>query len=358
MDEDEIVVTSPAAINRSSPPSDNSAQQNGEPNGEPEHGAKPTRPIKFAKDYTPPTANNDELEDDLEHFGFDQSQLKNLMSKRESHFDATMQRPHFQTREDRENERRRVLNGSGSKRLNGWKPASRTTREGQRPMKKVKRASGEGLVIEGTGSKFNSIRHNGPALNNIRLTDWILFDPISHEFPLPNGKDPPALFQKFMRYEAGNSRILEYNPTSECVRLKSTPESLQGKTITYTSEGPKIADEKPNVQPPSQAPAEPPRRRGGPGRPRKRGGRAGRGGAIGGANVRSPAGSTAGRGTSLNGGIKTQVTATTRPSRKSEATVKDESERDSGSESPLTDIEESIEAGDSQDGDSSLTGLS
>ena len=156
MDEDEIIVTSPATITRSSPPSDNSAQQNEELNGEAEQTTKPTRPIKSAKDYIPPTANNDELEDDLEDFGFDQSQVKSLMSKRESHFDATMQRPHFQTREDRENERRRLLNGSGSKRLNGWKPTSRTTREVQRPAKKVKRVSGEGLVIEGSSSKFNN----------------------------------------------------------------------------------------------------------------------------------------------------------------------------------------------------------
>ena len=161
-----------------------------------------------------------------------------------------------------------------------------------------------------------------------------------------------------MRYESGNTRILEYNPTSECVRLKTTPDSLQGKTIIYTSEGPKIADQKPSIPLKSQAPPEPPRRRGGPGRGRKRGGRGGRGGAVGGPKDRSPPGSTAGRGGNRSGSMRTRATATTRCTRKSAATVQDESERDSGSESPLTDIEESIEVGDSQEGDSSLTSLS
>ena len=368
MDEDEIIVTSPTTIIRSSPPVENSVQQHEEPNGQPERGAKPTRPIKLAKNYNPHTANNDELEDDLEDFGFDQGQVKNLLTKRESRFDATMQRPHLQTREDRENERRRLLGGSGSKRLNELKPTSGVRREGQRPAKKVKRISGEGLVIEGTGSKFRSPEYILGGLAYMCLTDWILFDPNSHDFPLRNGKEPPALFQKYMRYEPGNIRILEYNPTSECVRLKTTPASLRGKIITYTSEGPKIGlklkIEIPPAQPQAQpqAPPAPPKRRGGPGRPKGRGGRGGRGGAVGGAvggaSIRSPAGSTARRGDVSKGSMRTRATTTARAPRKSEAIVKEESEGDSGSESPLTDIEASMEVGDSQEGDSTSTSLS
>ena len=157
-----------------------------------------------------------------------------------------------------------------------------------------------------------------------------------------------------MRYEPGNIRILEYNPSSECVRLKTTPESLQGKMIVYTNEGPKIADEKPSIPLKSQAPPDPPRRRGRPGRARKRGGRGGRGGVVSGASGRSPPGPTAGRRGNRSASTRTRATATTRPPRKSAATVQD----DSGSESPLTDIEESIEVGDSQEGDSSQTSLS
>ena len=362
MDEDEIIVTSPTTIIRSSPPVENSVQQHEEPNGQLERTAKPTRAIKLTKNYNPPTANNDELEDDLEDFGFDQSHVKNLLTKRESRFDATMQRLHLQTREDRENERRRLLGGSVSKRLNELKPTSGVRREGQRPAKKVKRISGEGLVIEGTGSKFRSPEYILGGLAYMCLTDWILFDPNSHDFPLRNGKEPPALFQKYMRYEPGNIRILEYNPTSECVRLKTTPASLRGKTITYNNEGPKIGIKLNNeifpAQPKSQASPAPPKRRGGPGRPKGRGGRGGRGGAVGGASIGSPAGSTARRGGISKGSTRTRATTTTRASRKSETIVKEESEGDSGSESPLTDIEASMEVGDSQEGDSTSTSLS
>lgn len=175
-EQDTIALTSPSTLTRSSPPSDTSAQQeqekansvrNGEANdsnssSEEDQPLKPTKTVKLPHQYAPPAANTDSLQDDLEDFGFDPRRVKDLMSKRESFFDATMQRPHFQTREDRENERKRLLNGSvratGSRpKPNGIKPVGVATRGEQRPVKKRK-VSGDGLVIEGSSSKSNFIR--------------------------------------------------------------------------------------------------------------------------------------------------------------------------------------------------------
>lgn len=156
--DEEILVTTPDDPNNSSSSSSSSesTQQSDQPNEEPSAPPKQPLPIKHPRTYAPPGANTAELEDDLSDFGFDQRQVKDLMRKREFQFDATMQRPHFQTREDRENERKRLLHGSaGRKAQNGWKEAGRAaaTRDGQRPVKKRK-VGAEGLVLGGSGSEF------------------------------------------------------------------------------------------------------------------------------------------------------------------------------------------------------------
>ena len=77
--------------------------------------------------------------------------------------------------------------------------------------------------------------------NRVRLTspaDWVLFDPIK-SFPrqFPN---PPKFMHDYTCYEPGNERVLEYNLVSNSVRIKSTPEVLQGKTVRYEQDGPKL----------------------------------------------------------------------------------------------------------------------
>lgn len=187
-------------------------------------------------------------------------------------------------------------------------------------------------------------------------TDWILFDPRAHDLPLPSGREPPVLFQKYSRFEAGNARVVEINRVSGCVRLKSTPDSLAGKSITYSNDGPKISDL--TQQPPalstaqlkSQAPPPPTPKRG-PSRPRGRGGRGPRGGRGGRGN-----GGVQGQRENVSGGMKAKATITVRPmTRKAVAApvVTKPVESDSGSESVLSEsvlseAEESIEVVDSQ----------
>ena len=83
------------------------------------------------------------------------------MSKRESFFDATMQRPQFQTREDRENERKGLGMGLVGARRGVFRamPGTMGTpireAQAQRVGKrvKVKGEKAEGLVVEGNGSE-------------------------------------------------------------------------------------------------------------------------------------------------------------------------------------------------------------
>lgn len=104
------------------------------------------------------------------------------MSKREFFFDATMQRPHFQTREDRESERKRLGSGNGRSRgggpkPNGVKPVGVATRGEQRPVKKRK-VGGEGLFVGGSRSMSNLVQLVKAYANVLTR-----LDPLRSQFP-------------------------------------------------------------------------------------------------------------------------------------------------------------------------------
>lgn len=119
-DPDEITVASLATM--SSPPPQPVAENlhPDSPHQDAEVEAGPEPAVKKAKkerrlqpnDYRPPAGNETELKSDLLEFGFGAKTVKSLMAKRELITDSTMQRPHGQTRENRENERKGVVAGS------------------------------------------------------------------------------------------------------------------------------------------------------------------------------------------------------------------------------------------------------
>ncbi|KAK3679021.1 hypothetical protein LTR78_001474 [Recurvomyces mirabilis] len=125
--------------------------------------------------------------------------------------------------------------------------------EGGGREKRVKRDSAvkgkeKGGKVEG---EYEGLRVGGDP-------NWILFDPHptnSHNSPspfppfhttnnnaTPNFRDPPRCFAQFETYKLGNKRILEYNLVTHSVRLKSTPEVLEGKEVLYSGSGPKIVN--------------------------------------------------------------------------------------------------------------------
>ena len=122
------------------------------------------------------------------------------------------------------------------------------------------------------------------------------------------GGEAPPLFQRFAQYQPGNQRVVEFNVMSQSVRLKSTPEVLQGKTVEYAKTGPKVVVV-----------------RRGRGRPRKY--------PVGAADTRTGA-------VGKKSAVKVEETSS-----------EIETEVDDGSESELTDLEMEDE-GDSEVGDS------
>ena len=149
------------------------------------------------------------------------------------------------------------------------------------------------------------------------------------------GGEAPALFRRYTRYEPGNARIVEINLETCSVRLKTTPDLLEGKTVEYTKAGPKlVAVETVQTRPPPAVA----RRR--PGRPSIRG-------SCGGTIVSN-------RKEAVGDGMKTRAGGVVKAEKKT--IIKTEPMSDeSGSESPLTDIELDVEIGDSQEGDVSLS---
>lgn len=74
----------------------------------------------------------------------------------------------------------------------------------------------------------------------------MLYDP-NQIYPEAEGQpcsELPPHFEQYKTYEVGNERILEYNTASHNVRLKSTPQALQGKSIEYRDRGPVIIERK------------------------------------------------------------------------------------------------------------------
>lgn len=57
-------------------------------------------------------------------------------------------------------------------------------------------------------------------------------------------KGLPPVFREFSFYVPGNKRIVEYNLSSENLRLKSTPAILRGNRVEYTKAGPKLVEVK------------------------------------------------------------------------------------------------------------------
>ena len=149
MDLDEIAVASPAS-NGISSASDDPLQSHDPP----PQANKIARQVRYPEGYAPPSGNDGELKDDLSDFGFAAKQVKGLMSTREFYFDATMQRPQYQTREDRENERRGLAMDKGRSRRSQAMSARASALERPAKRAKVKGEKAEGLVVEGTGSMF------------------------------------------------------------------------------------------------------------------------------------------------------------------------------------------------------------
>ena len=189
---------------------------------------------------------------------------------------------------------------------------------------------------------------------NLRALDWILFDPNIHEFPLFYGGQAPATFQKYEHFKPGNKRILELNMATGSVRTKSTPNMLADKRIEYRKTGPVLLDVENYVQPkqllkrktgpvlldveefvhPKQA------RKRKPGRPRKTPAPALTPAAP---AVKSPIPVA----TDAPAGRKRMGTRIRKPVVKVEP-KSDGAESDS---SALTDLDEDLEIGDSQEGD-------
>jgi hypothetical protein len=157
--------------------------------------------------------------------------------------------------------------------------------------------------------------------------DWVLFDPQAHNFPMFPSGDTPVSFHRYMQYEPGNTRIVELNLETASVRLKSTPDVLAGKTVHYTKAGPKVVDvvlEQPSAP------------RGQLRQPSKRGGR----GSLGLLQERKQV-----LGSSTMAGAGGVAKKEKRTIIKADPL----SDGGSGSESPLSDFEDVMEVGDSQE---------
>ncbi|KXT13547.1 hypothetical protein AC579_1392 [Pseudocercospora musae] len=69
--------------------------------------------------------------------------------------------------------------------------------------------------------------------------NWILFD-VARGYPPTLESEPPAIFTKYERYEAGNRKIVAYNVESFSVRLQTTPPHFEGCEVQYSKAGPKL----------------------------------------------------------------------------------------------------------------------
>lgn len=53
---------------------------------------------------------------------------------------------------------------------------------------------------------------------------------------------PPLIFRQFESYKPGNARIVEYNTESGCLRVRTTPRTLEGREVIYTKTGPRLVN--------------------------------------------------------------------------------------------------------------------
>ena len=163
----------------------------------------------------------------------------------------------------------------------------------------------------------------------------MLFNPLTHDFPIYPGSEVPALFQQYTRYEPGNARIVEFNLETSSVRLKTTPALLRNKAVEYTKTGPKLT-EKATTESPPQPPA--PASSKSPGRRRKK--------------SEEDDFITANEDTdSLSTGVRTRANGAITRNEESAVKIKPEKDPDSGSESELTDLDQELEIAESQEGD-------
>ncbi|KAK3640336.1 hypothetical protein LTR56_011934 [Elasticomyces elasticus] len=105
---------------------------------------------------------------------------------------------------------------------------------------------GERRAGRGKGKEYECLRLG-------RDPSWVLFDPLRGYEPFLDKEncamkhfEPPAIFQRYESYKAGNRRILEFNLRYNSVRLRAAPKELvEGKKeVEYTSSGPKLVDVK------------------------------------------------------------------------------------------------------------------
>ena len=189
---------------------------------------------------------------------------------------------------------------------------------------------------------------------DLRALDWVLFDPNIHEFPLFYGDEAPAIFQKYEHFKPGNRRILELNTKTASVRTKSTPSMLTDKRIEYRKTGPVLLDVEDFMlpkQPPKRKtgpvlldveefgqPKQQPKRK--PGRPRK---------------TPAPAFTLATTAVKSPGPVVSNTTAGRKRmgtrTRKPVVKVEPKSDGAESDSSALTDLDEDLEIGDSQEGD-------
>lgn len=108
--DDEITVSSPQRPPASSPPLSEAEDDAPALRSPAMINGKPLRKAKFS-DFQP-SANTEEFKADLTGMGFDEPRVKYMQGKRGPRFDNFMQRPFAQTSEQREEERRAIIDGA------------------------------------------------------------------------------------------------------------------------------------------------------------------------------------------------------------------------------------------------------
>ena len=97
------------------------------------------------------------------------------------------------------------------------------------------------MLLRGrVSSSLGSIPNWCGEININETLDWVLFDPLEG-FP-PQLGEPLALFDRFVEYQPGNTKVLEYNLVNHSVRLKTTPDVLKGMALHYTNFGPRLVE--------------------------------------------------------------------------------------------------------------------
>lgn len=154
--------------------------------------------------FIQPITDKDDLQNDLEKFGFTEEKIRGMLTRKEANWDPATPGHHVVAERTDDVERR-------EKRARARKNGTSGGRAAYEPL----------FLTEGSS--------------------WVLFDP-AKGFPLAFG-DAPAVMERFATFNSGNERVVEFNIVSGSVRIRCTPQLLRdGRSVEYAKTGPKIID--------------------------------------------------------------------------------------------------------------------